>query len=94
MGQLQALAKGLGWASEAEETVTWPPAASHRARVQIRSKNKAHCCKGGHAQSECKAKRQQLKQAEDELRLNLVEVSPALTEHLMLRWLWQPRRQP
>lgn len=83
--RLQALAKGLGWAIEAEETVKQRlPAASHRSRVQkLIKEQSALLQKQATAQSECKAKRQQLKQAEDELSsLNLVEVSPALTECL------------
>ena len=83
--RLQALAKGLGWAAEAEETVKHRlPAASHRSRVQkLIKEQSALLQKQATAQSECKAKRQQLKQAEDELSsLNLVEVSPALGECL------------
>lgn len=83
--RLQALAKGLGWAVDSEETVKQRlPAASHRARVQKLIKEQVTLFQQqASAQTESRAKQRQLNQAQDELNgLTVFDVSPALTDCL------------
>lgn len=81
-GQLQALAKGLGWAVDTEEVVNQRlPAALHRERAQNLIKEHATLMqKQLVVQSELKSRQLQLEAAEAELaRMDVVEVSAALT---------------
>lgn len=83
--QLQALAKGLGWAIETEEVVKQRlPAASHRARAHKLIKEHATLLqKQVAAQSELKSRQLQLQTAEAELaRIHVVDVSPTLMDCL------------